>query len=76
MSIPPTKNCPDLLIAELIERFERYSTHLETKYYRVDFAGTVAAKIKCCNNEISIEAAIDGGGNTIDIDNINFEETK
>lgn len=25
MSIPPTKNCPDLLIAELIDRFKRYS---------------------------------------------------
>lgn len=25
MSVPPTKNCPDLLIAELIERFKRYS---------------------------------------------------
>lgn len=25
MSIPPTKNCPDLIVAELIERFKRYS---------------------------------------------------
>lgn len=25
MSIPPTKNCPDLLISELIERFKKYS---------------------------------------------------
>lgn len=25
MSVPPTKNCPDLIVAELIERFKRYS---------------------------------------------------
>lgn len=25
MSVPPTNNCPDLLMAELIERFKRYS---------------------------------------------------
>lgn len=25
MSVPPTRNCPDLIVAELIERFKRYS---------------------------------------------------
>jgi hypothetical protein len=74
MSVPPTKNCPDLLIAELIERFKKHSD-MEAKYYRVYFGGNVAAKIKVHNNEIYVEAAIDGYASTINPENIKIEET-
>lgn len=36
MSVPPTKNCPDLIIAELIGRFKRYSENSRVDIQKIN----------------------------------------
>lgn len=63
MSVPPTKNCPDLIVAELIERFKVLSN---PKYYQIDFDGNVLAQLKIQNGNLEVLRAINGYGYKIE----------
>jgi hypothetical protein len=71
MSVPPEVTDTDMLFSELIKRFENTGSPME---YNIDFAGYFKCTVSVKDNKITIDAAINGWGDAIDLGEITITE--